>query len=80
MFYFQVYLVTGGYIFSQDASVYTDTTEIMIAEETGWNIIQDHPLPYKMSMGRSISINNKVFLIGNGFGEIPLYTQFVCTL
>ena len=59
--------MTGGsrFDFDHDAIVYIDTTEIMVSEETGWNIIQEASLPHSMSMSGSISINNKIFLIGN---------------
>ena len=57
--------MTGGYFLQDDVNViYLDSTEIMVEEEIGWVLIQEHALPHPMKDLRGISIQNKVFMIG----------------
>ena len=54
-----MYLVTGG-----SSNRLIDSTEIMVEEKTGWEILEKHPLPHPMKDLRGISIKNKIFMIG----------------
>ena len=57
--------MTGGYFLEEDANViYLDSTEIMVEEQMGWELLQKHPLPHPMKDLRGISIKNKIFMIG----------------
>ena len=57
--------MAGGYHLDDDAQVVRlNSTEIMVEEEIGWVLIQEHPLPHPMKDLRGISIQNKVFMIG----------------
>ena len=57
--------MTGGYFLEEDANIiYLDSTEIMVEEQMGWELLQKHPLPHPMKDLRGISIKNKIFMIG----------------
>ena len=56
--------MAGGYHLDDDAQVVLNSTEIMVEQEIGWVLIQEHPLPHPMKDLRGISIQNKVFMIG----------------
>ena len=71
-----MYLVTGGYFLEEDANViYLDSTEIMVEEQMGWELLQKHPLPHPMKDLRGISIQNKIFMIGKNV--LRLSTQIL---
>ena len=63
-FSIQVYLVTGGYFLSGDSQTmkFRDSTEILIKDAIGWNVI--NVLPQPMAMIGGISFQNKIFMIG----------------
>ena len=62
----QVYLVTGGILFSNRAraTTYLDSTETMVSEENGWKIIQKSSLPRPMAYFQGISMQNKIIMLG----------------
>ena len=64
-----MYLVTGGTAFQVENNnvIYRDSTEIMVEEKTGWEVLEKHPLPHPMKDLRGISIKNKIFMIGKIF-------------
>ena len=67
--------MAGGYHLVDDAQVVLNSTEIMVEEDIGWVLIQEHPLPHPMNDLRGISIQNKIFMIGkNVLGD---YLNFV---
>ena len=60
-----MYLVAGGYFYQDNANVvFLDSTEIMVKEKIGWEVLQKHPLPHPMKDLRGISLRNKIFMIG----------------
>ena len=59
-----MYLVTGGSSYIENNFVIHDSTEIMVEEKTGWEVLEKHPLPHPMKDLRGISIKNKIFMIG----------------
>ena len=63
-----MYLVTGGTAFQvvndNNNVIYRDSTEIMVEEKTGWEVLEKHLLPHPMKDLRGISIKNKIFMIG----------------
>ena len=65
-----MYLVTGG-----SSNMLLDSTEIMVEEKTGWEILEKHPLPHPMKDLRGISIQNKIFMIGKNV--LRLSTQIL---
>ena len=68
--------MTGGYFLEEYANViYLDSTEIMVAEQMGWELLQKHPLPHPMKDLRGISIQNKIFMIGKNV--LRLSTQIL---
>ena len=66
-----MYLVTGGTAFQvvndNNNVIYRDSTEIMVEEKTGWEVLEKHPLPHPMKDLRGVSIENKIFMIGKIF-------------
>ena len=66
-----MYLVTGGSAFQvvndNKHVIYRDSTEIMVEEKTGWEVLEKHPLPHPMKDLRGVSIENKIFMIGKIF-------------
>ena len=64
-----MYLVTGGTAFqvANNNVIYRDSTEIMVEEKTGWEVLEKHPLPHPMKDLRGVSIENKIFMIGKIF-------------
>ena len=64
-----MYLVTGGTAFQVENNnvIYRDSTEIMVEEKTGWEVLEKHPLPHPMKDLRGVSIENKIFMIGKIF-------------
>ena len=75
--------MAGGYHLDDDAQVVRlNSTEIMVEEEIGWVLIQEHPLPHPMKDLRGISIQNKVFMIGKNVlclstQILPIMTAFI---
>ena len=75
--------MTGGYFLQDNVNlIYLDSTEIMVEEEIGWVLIQEHPLPHPMKDLRGISIQNKVFMIGKNVlclstQILPIMTAFI---
>ena len=71
-----MYLVAGGYHTDGDGQVVRlNSTEIMVEEEIGWVLIQEHPLPHPMNNLRGISVQNKIFMIGRNV--LRLSTQIL---
>ena len=66
-----MYLVTGGTAFQvvndNNNIIYRDSTEIMVEEKSGWEVIEKHPLPHPLKDLRGVSIENKIFMIGKIF-------------
>ena len=64
-----MYLVTGGTAFQVENNnvIYRDSTEIMVEEKAGWEVLEKHPLPHPMKDLRGVSIENKIFMIGKIF-------------
>ena len=57
--------MTGGYFLQDNVNIiYLDSTEIMVEEQMGWELLQEHPLPHPIKDLRGISIQNKIFMIG----------------
>ena len=75
--------MAGGYHLDDDAQVVRlNSTEIMVEEDIGWVLIQEHPLPHPMNDLRGISIQNKVFMIGKNVlclstQILPIMTAFI---
>ena len=70
-----MYLVTGGSSYIENNFVYHDSTEIMVEEKTGWEVLEKHPLPHPMKDLRGVSIENKIFMIGKNV--LRLSTQIL---
>ena len=75
--------MAGGYFYQDNANVvFLDSTEIMVKEKIGWEVLQKHPLPHPMKDLRGISIQNKVFMIGKNVlclstQILPIMTAFI---